>query len=171
MRFFVVSLAQCQRQREKIPLLRNSRDPLLPISCKSEKFYFIQSGSMKEILDSVIMYRKFFNRRLFWIKDSIRRLKKSWKFELLFSKNWQKSKYKTGPKVQKLNTRLASIEEFTVHKEPQKHETHTMSKGIFLEFFSYYRVSHFIFLYFELQLFHHRNNFLMFKIRFHILQT
>ena len=34
-----------------------------------------------------------------------------------------------------------------------------------------YRVSHFIFLYFEQQLFHLRNNFLMFKIRFHILQT
>ena len=34
-----------------------------------------------------------------------------------------------------------------------------------------YRVSHFIFLYFEQQLFHLRKNFLMFKIRFHILQT
>ena len=36
---------------------------------------------------------------------------------------------------------------------------------------SMYRVSHFIFLYFERQLCHLRNNFMMFKIRFHILQT
>ena len=36
------------------------------------------------------------------------------KIGLLFSKNWQKLEYKTAPKVQKLNTRQASIEEFTV---------------------------------------------------------
>ena len=34
-----------------------------------------------------------------------------------------------------------------------------------------YWVSHFIFLYFERQIFHLRNNFLLFEIHFHILQT
>ena len=37
------------------------------------------------------------------------------KIGLLFSKNRQKLEYKTAPKVQKLNTRQASIEEFTVY--------------------------------------------------------
>ena len=46
----------------------------------------------------------------------------------------------------------------------------TLLKHLIL-FRQMYRVSHFIFLYFEQQLFHLRNNFLMFKIRFHILQT
>ena len=36
------------------------------------------------------------------------------KIGLLFSKNWQKLEYKTAPKVQKLNTIQASIEEFLV---------------------------------------------------------
>ena len=37
------------------------------------------------------------------------------KFIHLFSKNWPKIEYKTAPKVQKLNTRQATIKEFTVY--------------------------------------------------------